>query len=245
MPTKYRDSYRTPLIMKQKILIATLLSLGAMTSSASDLIDTEPADKLFNIGVRIGVNSSNRTFPGEKFSAWNVNSWGTGFDAGVVVNLNMRQFFTLQPGIFFQSRSGHYSFSEAYVNSKNEDDYLTQLGRIRTYNLMVPIMASFRINVADNLKWMFEAGPYVQFKLHASDSNKIQVIDQPTSSSSLTWEYAKSNFTDWGFKLGSGLLVNDHYSFSIHYLAGMGNVWKSPVEGGKNKAWTFTLGYDF
>ena len=231
--------------MKHKTLLAALLALGPISAYASDLLDTDPADRLFNIGVRIGVNSSNRTFPKDKFSAWNVNSWGTGFDAGVVVNLNMRQYLSIQPGVFFESRSGHYSFSEAYVDNTNGDDFITQLGRTRTYNLVIPVVASVKLNLTDNFKWLLEAGPYAQLKLHASDSNKIQVIDQPTSSSYLNWEYAKSNFFDWGFKIGTGLQYKDHYSFSIHYLAGVGNVWKSPMEGGKNKAWTFTLGYDF
>lgn len=231
--------------MNHKHIMAAILSLGALSAYSADLLDTEPAEKLFNLGVRIGVNSSNRTFPSEKFSSWNVNNWGTGFNAGVVVDLNMREYISIQPGIFFESRSGHYSYSEEYVNQKNEMDYFTQLGHIRTYNLLVPVMASVKLNIADNLQWLIEAGPYVQFKLHSSDSNKIQVIDQPTPTSPLKVEYAKSNFADWGFKLGTGIRLDKHYSFSIHYLAGLGNVWKSPVEGGSNKAWTFTLGYDF
>lgn len=231
--------------MKQKYLLAAILTIGAMSSYAADFLSTEPAEKLFNLGVRIGVNSSNRTFPSEKFSAWNVNNWGTGFDAGIVANLNMREYLSIQPGIFFESRSGHYSYSEDYTNDKNEADYFTQLGRLRTYNIIVPVVASVKLNLAGNLQWLLEAGPYAQLKLHASDSNKIQVIDQPTPTSPLKVEYAKSKFADWGFKLGTGLRFNEHYSFSIHYLAGVGNVWKSPVEGGSNKAWTFMLGYDF
>lgn len=231
--------------MIKKIIIASMLLMGYATSYASNLLDTTPADKLFNLGVRIGVNSSNRTFPTEKFTTWNVNSWGTGFDAGVVVNLNMRKFFSIQPGAFFQSRSGHYAYTEAYVNNNNEEDFLTQLGRVRTYNLVIPVMLSFKLSVSDNFRWLVEAGPYLQVKLHASDSNKIQVIDQPTPTSALDWEYAKSNFADFGLKFGTGIQYKDHYSFAIHYMAGFCDVWKSPVEGGLNKAWTFTLGYDF
>lgn len=231
--------------MKHKYSIAFLLSIGALPTLAADFFSTEPADQLFNFGIRIGVNASNRTFPSEKFTAWNVNSWGSGFDAGVVVNLNMREYISIQPGIFFESRSGNYSYSQPYVNNKNESDNFIQLGRLRTYNLIIPVMASFNFNIADNLQWFVEAGPYAQLKLHASDSNKIQIIDQPTPTSPLKLEYAKSKFADWGFKLGTGILFNKHYSFGIHYLAGFTKVWKSPLEGGLNKAWTFTLGYDF
>lgn len=232
--------------MNRKLIIALLLVwIGTFSTYATDLFSDEPVEKLFNIGLRVGVNSSNRTFPSDKFKAWNVNSWGSGFDAGVIVNLNIKKFFAVQPGIFFESRSSNYSYSEDYVNLKNEPDYFTQLGHVRTYNILVPVMASLRLNIADNLECLVEAGPYLQCKLHASDANKIQVIDQPTAISPLKVDYAKSNFMDWGFKLGAGLRINNHYSFLIHYLAGMDNVWKAPVEGGQNKAWTFTVGYDF
>ncbi|MBD5358792.1 MAG: PorT family protein [Bacteroides sp.] len=222
-----------------------LLSLCALSTYAVEFLSTEPADNLFNLGVRIGVNASNKTFPSEKFTAWNVNSWGSGFEAGVVADINIRQYLSIQPGIFFESRSGNYSYSENYINKDNEADYFTQLGHLRTYNFTIPVLASIKLNIANNLQWLLEAGPYLQFKLHASDSNKIQVIDQPTPTSPLKVEYAKNRFADWGLKIGTGIRFDTHYSFAIHYLAGANNVWKSPVEGGKNKAWTFTLGYDF
>ena len=192
----------------------------------------------------MGVNASNRTFDNECFKAWNVNSWGTGIEAGVVLDLNIREFFAIQPGFFFESRSGNYAYSENFVNVKNEDDNFTQLGHLRSYNFVVPVMASFRFNIADNLRWIVEAGPYAQFRLHSSDSDKIQVIDQPTPQSPLKVNMAKSRFSDFGLKIGTGLSLDEHYYLGIHYLAGATSVWKEP-EGGLNKAWTFTLGYDF
>lgn len=226
------------------IAVSSLMTLATVSASASDFLSTEPCDHLFNIGLRAGVNSSNRTFSSDHFQAWNVNSWGTGFDAGVVLNLNLRDYLAIQPGFFFESRSGNYAYSENFINIKNEDDNFTQLGHLRSYNFIVPVMASLRFNVADNLRWIVEAGPYAQFKLHSSDSDKIQVIDQPSPQSPLKVFYAKSRFADFGLKIGTGLTLNHHYYFGIHYMAGGTKVWKEP-EGGLNKAWTFTIGYDF
>ncbi len=76
-----------------RILTSVAMTSFALSMSASDFINTEPAENLFNFGVRIGMNASNRTFNNNYFDKWNVNSWGTGFDAGVVVNINMREFF--------------------------------------------------------------------------------------------------------------------------------------------------------
>ena len=221
------------------------IAAGSSTMSASDLVSTEPAEQLFNLGIRLGVNASNRTFSKDYFQTYNVNSWGTGVDAGIVLNLNMKEFFSLQPGFFFESRSGNYSYVQDYINQQNEKDSFSQMGHTRTYNFTIPVMLSFRFNIADNLKWLVEAGPYMQFKLHSTDSDKIEVISQTSPSMPVTIDTAKSNFTDFGLKIGTGIMLDDHYSFAIHYMAGGSNVWKAPYEGGKNKTWTFTLGYDF
>lgn len=229
----------------RRILAAVTVALFPFVSVASDIISTGTPERLFNLGVRVGVNSSNRTFNKDYFQQWNVNSWGTGFDAGVVLNLNMREFFTIQPGFFFESRTGYYSYSQDLIDLDGKNDTFTQLGHLKTYSFIVPVMFSFRLNVAGNLKWILEAGPYAQFKLHSSDSDDIQVISRNPSLNVSDVQVAKSNFTDFGAKLGTGIMLNNRYSFSIHYLAGFCDVWKRPFEGGKNKAWTFTLGYDF
>lgn len=228
-----------------KLLLTALSLATASISLAQDFLSSEPSEKLFNIGVRLGINSSNRTFGKEYFNEWNVNSWGTGFDAGVVLDLNMRDFFTIQPGFFFESRSGNYAYAQEYFYS-GETEKFTQMGHYRTYNFTVPVMASFRFNVTESLRWIVELGPYAQFKLHASDNDKITVIDpQESSSSPLYTSAAKSGFFDFGVKMGTGLTLNRKYSINVHYLAGTKNVWKSPHEGGRNKAWVFSIGYDF
>ncbi|MDE6533044.1 MAG: PorT family protein [Muribaculaceae bacterium] len=228
-----------------KILFAALSMAFPGSLLAQDFFSSEPAERLFSFGVRLGVNSSNRTFGKDYFKQWNINSWGTGVNAGVVIDLNMKDFFAIQPGFFFESRSGNYAYAQDYYEN-GEIQKFTQMGHYRTYNFTVPVMASFRFNVTDALRWNVEAGPYAQFKLHASDNDKITVIDpQPTTTSPLYTEAAKSNFLDFGIKMGTGLTLNRKYSFNVHYLAGTSNVWKNPHEGGRNKAWVFSLGYDF
>lgn len=228
-----------------KIILASLIMSVAGHASAQSFLSADTPDRLFNFGVRLGINSSNRTFSKDYFQQWNVNSWGTGIDAGVVFDINMRDFFSLQPGIFFESRSGDYSYAQNYYDSGKEQKF-TQMGHYRTYNLVVPVMASFRFNVTDRLRWILEAGPYMQFKLHSTDGDKITVINPQSSPTELiSTSPAKSRFADLGLKIGTGFTLFRHYSFFIHYMAGANKVWKAPHEGGHNKAWNFTLGYDF
>ena len=47
----------------------------------------------------------------------------------------------------------------------------------------------------------------------------------------------------WGLKFGTGIEYDNHYYLGIHYMAGFGDPWKYADVSGRNKAWTFTLGY--
>lgn len=225
-------------------LIAALFSLSFIPTSSASIIDTDQPSSLFNLGVRAGINTSVHTFDSKFFNTWNINSWGTGFDAGVVFDLNLRQYIAIQPGFFFESRSGHYSYVHSFIDENNDINPYSQLGHYRSYYFNIPIMVSVRFSLAENVKWLVEAGPYFQLKLHSSDSESIDILTGD-SYDNIRSEQAKANSSDFGLKIGSGILVNNHYSFSIHYLAGMRDVWQKPFDGGRNKAWTFTLGYNF
>lgn len=225
-------------------ILAASLSLATVSNMEASLIDTEMPSSLFNLGLRAGINTSVHTFDSKFFNTWNINSWGTGFDAGVVFDINLRRYLAIQPGFFFESRSGHYSYVHTFIDENQDITPFSQLGHYCSYYFNIPVMVSLRFSLADNVKWLVEAGPYLQLKLHSSDSENIDVFSGDTYDSPLP-EQAKANSSDFGLKLGSGILVNDHYSFSIHYLAGMRDVWKKPFNGGRNKAWTFTVGYNF
>lgn len=228
----------------KSFLLTALMSLAAFTASADDFFSTEPAEKLFTFGARLGVNASNRTFSSSSFDAWNVNSWGTGFQVGAVANINFRDYLSVQPGIFFESRSGNYSYAADYLSNAGNPETFYQLGHLRSYNFTIPVMGVVKFNVLDELKWLVEFGPYFQIKLHSSDGNQILVPVRAPNAILYDQVYAESNSVDFGFKMGTGLKLFDHYYFGIHYSAGILNVWKFP-EGGRNKAWLFTLGYDF
>lgn len=229
-----------------KIILAAVALFSASNLSAQKFLSSEPADDAFGLGVRVGVNTSNRTFGKGYFNEWNRNSWGTGFDAGIVANLNMRDYFALQPGFFFESRSGNYSYAQSHFDSSGKKQTTALLGHYRTYNFTVPVMASFRFNLSGKLRWLVEAGPYAQFRIHNDDNDEIKVFDpQVNPGDPATLRYAKSSNFDFGLKIGTGIMFRHRYSFNMHYLAGGRKAWKAPHAGGRNKAWVFTLGYDF
>ncbi|MDE6445192.1 MAG: PorT family protein [Muribaculaceae bacterium] len=226
------------------IFTTAFMVASTLNAFAGDFLDTDQPSSLFTLGVRAGVNTSIHTFDSRFFDVWNVNSWGTGIDAGAVFDINLRQYISIQPGFFFESRSGHYSYINAYTDADEEEAQYTQLGKYRGYFLNIPVLISVKFNLASNVKWIVEAGPYLQLKLHSSDNENIDVMTFPEKDV-IALEKVSANSSDFGLKIGSGILVNEHYSFSIHYLAGGRDVWKAPFDGGRNKAWTFTVGYNF
>lgn len=233
--------------MKSLRLIFCLFFVALSTSLfGQEFFSTGPASRLFSIGARIGVNSSNRTFPAKAFNQWNVNSWGSGFDIGCVVDLNIRDFFSIQPGIFFETRKNTYAYAHDYYNRQGETKDFTQLGYDRSANITIPLLYSQRFNLSNKLRWIVEAGPYLQFIVYDKNrKDKIQVLEpQPTPNSELIVNGAKAAETDFGFKIGTGFTFKYKYSIFVHYLAGCKDAWTFPMKGGHNKAWVFSIGYD-
>lgn len=215
---------------------AVLLLSGMIPAGAQELIDFSAPDRLISYGVRVGFNVSNQTSPDK---ALNLDSWGTGFMAGAVVDLNFRDFFALQPGFFFECRSHDYSYITGVSGASEQSEY----GHTRGYWFTVPLLAQFRINPAYRLRVSFDAGPMFAFGIGGSDKGTFQYEE-------LRLSYDNGYFNsrrkfNFGFKFGVGARYADHYYLGVHYEAGTGDVYKNDIPGGNHKAWTFTLGYDF
>lgn len=240
----------------KRIIAGLVCALTITGASAADFFSTEKCDNLITYGARIGINTTNRTINKNEFN-YSHESWGTGFDIGGVVNFNFRDYLTIQPGLFFESRSGRYTLMNSYqwTGENPEDLKLTetaQAGKRNSYNFTIPVMAVIGFNVTDEVRWNVEAGPYVAFVLNSKLKNE-KII--PTGSDPLFNQKAAS--VDFGFKLGTGIKVMDHYYFGVHYLAGCVPAWKdqtvtipgrgqATIEyGGLTKGWMFCLGYDF
>lgn len=225
--------------MKIKQLATSLICLVAVSAaSAQEWVDTGEADDLLSYGVRVGFNTSNATRT-KNGSVANLDAWGTGFNAGVVVNLNINNALSLQPGFFFQSRSHDYSYVLDYPEEAMPNVH--EYGHTLSRSFQVPVMGIFKINPMENMVWSIEFGPYFNFGLSGSDKGTQEI-------GTALREYSDGYFDnrkkfDFGFKMGTGLQVFDHYYLGIHYEAGACKVWKH--YNGHNKAWSFTLGYNF
>lgn len=233
--------------MKKRNFIAAILLATTISASAADFFDTSVAPSLIDLGVRFGINTTTRNMNKDVFDVWNLNSWGTGVDLGAVVNINFRNYLTIQPGLFFESRSGKYSYvNVAGYDSDGVAEYMMQYGKDRSYNFTVPVMASIHFNLSDDIRWDVEMGPYFQFILKNSvDGDFVYpVYDNPLANPE-AYVPIKGRKFDFGMKFGTGLRILDHYLVAIHYEAGWLKPWTEKALGGRNKGWVFSIGYDF
>ncbi len=235
-------------------LIATFIIMSlscCLHVTAEDFISTDMPEKTFTLGVRLGVNTSNRTLGKDVVSTYNHQSWGAGFDAGVVADINFRNYLSIQPGVFFESKNGDYSLVESF----GKGSYMTQNGKRRVYNITIPVVASFHFNLTDNMRWDVDFGPYVSLVMNSKMKNNIVTYAKDPADvgiQNIDPIALKAKGTDFGLKFGTGMQLFNHYYVGVHYLAGLTTAWKdiesgnySYSLGGRTKAWVFSIGYNF
>lgn len=236
----------------RRILAGIICGLTIFGVSAADFFSTEKSEELFTFGARIGVNTTNRTIKNSAFPrCYNHESWGTGFDAGVVADIHFRDYLALQPGFFFESRSNSYTIMGPGDGSMLPpvDAEMAQAGKHNSYNFTIPVMAIVSFNLSDQIRWNAEAGPYVAFVLNSKLTNKYFVISGEAYE---PFFRQKARSVDFGFKLGTSFQIYDHYYVGGHYMAGCLPAWKdrdlgkyTESYGGVTKGWVFSVGYNF
>ncbi|MBD5180964.1 MAG: PorT family protein [Bacteroidales bacterium] len=219
-------------------------ALCCSSASAEGFLSSETSDRLITFGARIGLNTSNVTMSDKVFPDYNINSWGNGFDAGIVADICFRDFISLQPGFFFQSRTGRYFYGDREESSFWGDDLYIQTGHLRSYRFYIPVVASLHFNITGALRWDVDFGPYLAANLYSNEGNKI-IYDYFEPTGLHVSEPMRLAAMEFGLKFGTGLRILDHYVVGVHYLAGLTDPWKADFAGGHAKCWTFTVGYDF
>lgn len=236
----------------KRILFAFLFTIIAMNAVAAEFFSTERSENLFTFGVRAGINTSNRTVNKNAAGSYNFQSWGTGFTAGVTASINFRDYLSIEPGLFFESRSGHSQFTSDFIPTESGVCYVSQSAHRHTYNLNIPILASMRFNITNDLRWHVDFGPYLAFTMKSKLENKELLSTRPDLDNEPPFS-AKAAPVDFGFKMGTAFELYKKYYVGIHYEAGAVKAYRNQdigggfekIYGGRTKAWNFTVGLDF
>ncbi len=250
--------------LSRVVIALLLLTMGSFGTKAQTLIDTGEPAKVLRFGVRIGFTSSNLTNNYDASSRdmkWKNQGWKNGFTVGGVVDINIRNYFAIQPGLFFVSRGNTYNM---LISNDNKLKMLE--GKCNANYWQVPIMFSFRLGVAELAQLHIDVGPY--FASGFWGKNKYSVYgyemgtDATTSSPVIIREDGKQQNGDYfgdkgiaqrydsGIKFGVGIQAMGNFYVGAHYEYSLRNVLRDSEllnvrAKGHNKIWNFTLGYNF
>lgn len=206
-----------------------------------------------NFGVRAGMNvaTAGGDFKDERKDIADYKS-RVGFHVGVIADVELSEKFYLQPGLYFTTKG-----------LKTEDKEGMGLGLKCNLNyLELPILASYRFNLSDNVQWQINAGPYfavgVGGKVKGTEfdgSDKFEykydafgVADEDSDE-----EKGGLKRFDAGLSFGTGITYNKIY-FGIKYDLGLANiadkkVWVSEETGKsqkiRNRNFAISVGYTF
>lgn len=242
--------------MKKIILPLTiLLATIAQVAKADDFMDTGVPSKAITAGVRFGITSSGQKMDLDSYSDNVSVNQGAGWTIGGVVDLNIREFFSIQPGFFFENRRYDYTVIRHDNTSQTLEN---EIGNTRYNMFTIPVLASFRFNLSAHVQWHVDAGPYFGFALGdgSDDVEHIKMSVGPDDASRFyNYEELHRDFYggdkwqhksfDWGLKIGTGIRINKHYSFNIYYMNGFKDISADRDWTMKNRSWNFSIGYDF
>ncbi len=244
--------------MKTIKAIALAMMMVTGTSVSAQLLDTSVPDYPFDIGVRAGVNvsnSSNNYSHALQDCDWASTDWGTGFTAGAVIDMKIRNYLAVQPGVFFQSRSMNFLNLRSSQQTGGDAWMRSEEGHVNSYNINIPIMLSLRMTFSPVVQVNAEVGPYFQWSFGGENKCNLTTVEankpfaEPvTVKRDLYGDKGYMRTFDWGVKMGVSFVFADYYSLGVHYMAGCRNIYEQPASirhdlNGKNKSWDITLGY--
>lgn len=226
--------------MKKLVLLAVLAAGMMFTAKAQEN----------SWGIRAGFNLS--TAGGDfkdylKKSESGDRKAKAGFNIGVIYDWGISENFYLQPGLYYTMKGvkAKDKGSETENGETYSWDYQT---KINLSYLELPILASYRIKISDNVKWHINAGPYFavgvggKFKIEEKDSydgetdsykydydafgtsDKDAGIDEDENGN-ITTKGVKGGLKrfDFGLSFGTGVDISKFY-VGVKYDLGLTNI---------------------
>ncbi len=233
--------------MKLKHLILSFtLSLACGAAHAGDMP--------IRVGVRAGLNTSNitETRTASAVIMDHAKNWKPGLTLGAIVDIPMGKRFFLSPGFYYDYRHDTYTVTAATLPPLEDDAIVITEGSVSTSWFHVPMLVSYRIPITF-IEFQFDFGPYISMGLGGRDKYTTSVFEGDDYSETIDiiedafGQKGRYINLDWGFDMGVGLLIADHYYVGAHYLLGARNLAqdREAIKAAYNREWQFTIGYNF
>lgn len=217
--------------MKKIMLIFAVATLSLSVSAQIKYWDSSRPEHRFTFGVRAGINSS-KQYAMNKLSD---HENRLGFLAGVTADINIVRSFSVNTGVLYVQKGWKtdYSDSRGSIEKKDNSSYLE-----------IPVQASYRVKLSDQVGLQLNIGPYFAFGLSGKqkmtntfpngDNYEIDSFDDTLGAKKF----------DCGVTVGTAITFQ-HYYIGINYERGLVNVSNIDNSKFQNGSIAVSLGYNF
>lgn len=193
--------------------------------------DSSKAEKGFSLSVQLGLNLSQFTHS----TLW--NSTKAGLNVGLMVEKPILNSLAVKAGILYTMKGS--------VGNNNGGFGGNLKTTFSPSYLEIPLLASYRLQWNDNIRYSFDLGPYFAFGLHGKDKKKYSgsnIMNDSHTEINLFTEQLKR--FDFGLQFGPSIVFKERYSAGLIFDTGLLNVSNM---GGNIGNFTFmlNLGYTF
>lgn len=172
--------------------------------------------------VKVGMSFSNQTKLDDAKAL-------PGFTLGVGMDYAFTDNWSFQPGLMISSKG--YKYKEEGWKSTTRPIYLD-----------IPLLATYKVNITDDVKFVIDAGPYLAVGL----GGKYKDDDNDD------WKVFDKDGEDWkrfdlGIQWGIGVELSEHYLINLTGQNGFITPYDFPNEykGDKPRNMTFTIGVGY
>lgn len=212
---------------KQIVAVLAVVAVGTLCAS-----QVEAQSKSIGLGLRGGLNLSTVSWsppPPEEISS------KTGFHAGVVVALDLHEYFGIEiDGLYTQQG---FNSTEPGTEAKLSGAYI-----------QVPLMAKGRYPVGSSVAIRIMGGPAIEFEVGCTVSGTVGGIEASFDCDDPLVVVERKK-TLWSLMFGGGLGINAGPAtvfLDVLYDLGLTNLaLDSPDETVKSRTWMFSAGFSY
>lgn len=216
--------------MKQMTFLFALSCMATSVTAQSDFWNGEKDNGPVTFEVQTGINLS-------KFA--NVERWNNikpGLNIGVMAEKPIFYSLSVKAGLFYTMKG---------AKGKNDGGFG---GTIETTfspsYLEIPVMASYRYQITEDLLGQFDLGPYFAYGLHGKNKKVYSgsSVGKDSETEDDVFEYIKR--FDCGVRFGPQVVYKNKYSLSLSYEISVTDISDMGDRVG-NSNWSISLGYRF
>lgn len=196
----------------KRLLIGVLCALISTCAFAeSTFWDSTKSTEGFSLSAGLGMNVASLT---------KQNLWGSkvGLNVGIMAEKPVLNSLSVKAGLF-------YTMKGAKNGGRDTGFGATLRSTLDPGYLEIPVMASYRYQLNEQIRLQFDFGPYFAFGLHGEDVKKVSGgASSPTKTVyKLFGSKGQMNRFDLGLRFGPEVVFNNKLRAGIAYEIGLTN----------------------